>query len=163
MFSKLSIVIFIFVFSACVFAQQAENKSNEQVIDVNFCDLLKNPDEYKDKIIRVNATYRFSSEEAELFCSDCDNKGVWVEFTNKYSEESKKKYRKRLKGNDLIGKTINVVFVGNLLSGEGYGHFGVYPFKFMVQRLDYAEVIQKNGSHILSNEAKAKTYCQKKN
>ena len=162
MFNKIVALLFVIIFSMSIFAQKAVSKSNEQITDVNFCDLLKNPSEYKDKNVRVKATYRFSFEQAELFCSDCGNKKrVWVDFTDNFIENSEKKFRKKLKAKDYVGKTVNVIFVGSFLSGKGYGHFGAYPFMFLAQRIDYAEVIQTNGSHILSNQVRAKTYCQK--
>lgn len=165
MFNKFPALLFIFIFSLCVFAQQSKSNSNEQIVEVNFCDLLKNPDAYKDKTVRVKATYRYGFEWSELYCSDCQSQGnVWVDFDDAFQENSKKKYRNKLKENGDGGRTVNVVFTGKFLVGGHYGHMSGYSYGFTVERVESAEVIYKLSpiSNALPAEIKAKTYCQKK-
>lgn len=165
MFNKILTFLFIFIFSACVFPQQPENKSNAQIINVIFCDLMKNPTVYSDKLTSIKATYRYGFEWSELYCSDCLDRGrIWLDVTDSFSEDSKKKYRKKLKSNGFAGKTVNVTFVGKVYSGGRYGHMGAYEYKFIAQRVEFAEVILKDSPvyPVLPDEIKAKTYCQKK-
>lgn len=160
---KFSILFFVLLFSISVFGQQAKRKTSEQIADVNFCYLLKNPDAYKDKTVRVKATYRYGFEWSELYCSNCIGKGqVWVDFTESFSENSKKKYRKKLNENGDGGRTVNVTFVGKFLAQGRYGHMNGYPFNFIVEKVENAEIIYKYSPvfNSLPDEVKPKTYCQ---
>ncbi len=166
MFNKISALLFIFLFSVFVTAQQAKDKSNQQIVDVKFCDLLKNQDEYKDKTVRLKATYRYGFEWSELYCSNCVGKGqVWVDFADSFEESSKKKYRKKLNENGEGGRTVNVTFVGKFLAQGHYGHMGGYSYNFVVEKVENAEIIYKYSPvfNSLPEEAKLKTYCQKNN
>lgn len=162
MFNKFLTLPFIFIFSVCVFAQKVENRTSKQIVDVNFCDLLKNPKDYSAKLIRVKATYRYGFEWSDLYCSNCLDKGiVWIDFTDSFEIDSKKRFRKKIKYSE-DGRTVNVVFVGKFFSNGGYGHLGGYKLKFVAQRIEAAQIIYKSSpvSSYLPDEVKAKTYCR---
>ncbi len=158
MFNKFLTLLFIFIFSSCLFGQQVENKSNEQITEVNFCDLLKNPNDYTDKIIRVKAIYQSFFEISKMYCSNClQQRGTWVEFDDDFEDNTKKVYWKKLNNNSVV----NVTFVGKFYTGKTFGHQNGYDSQFVVQYMESAEVISKKSIN-LSEAAKAKTYCQTK-
>lgn len=130
--------------------------TKEQTIDVNFCDLLKTPDEYADKTVRVKATYQSFFEMSKIYCSDCfQQRGTWVEFDDDFEDNTKKVLRKRLNNNSVV----NVTFVGKFYTGKTFGHQNGYDSQFVVQYMESAEVISKKPID-LSEATKTKTYCQ---
>src|SRR5215813_13785653 len=44
-----------------------------------FCDLLRNPEKYRDQRVKVRATFRYGFEWQQLYCLDCLDKGrAWL-------------------------------------------------------------------------------------
>jgi hypothetical protein len=159
---KRSWIVFIIVLfltaSALNVSAQKNGQLNTKIVDANLCDLLDNPTKFQNSMIRVKATYRFGFEWSELYCSDCNGKGiVWVNFEEEY-ENSKKKYRKKLKWTER-GKTVNVVFVGKFEKGR-FGHMGGYPYQISVERVEKADVIYNDSPVNLPATIKAKTFCR---
>ncbi len=147
----------ILCFCSIVFAQAQSTK--EQIVDVNFCDLLKNPNDYTDKTIRVKATYQSFFEMSKMYCSDClQQRGTWVEFDDDFTDNTKKVYRKKINNNSVVNGT----FAGKFYTGKTFGHQNGYDSQFVVQYMESADVISKKPID-LSEASKAKTYCQTKN
>jgi hypothetical protein len=162
---KLLLLLIFAAFPVFSFGQKVGTTHVDKIFDVSLCDLLTNPQEFADKLVRVKATYRYGFEWSDLYCSDCESPGdVWVDFTEGFEGESKKKYRKKLNENGEVGRTVNVIFVGKFYSGGHYGHMSGYPYKFIAQRVENAKIIYKDSPspEFLPNEVKTQTYCQKK-
>jgi len=161
MFDKF-LVLLVFL-SSFTFCQKTENKSYEKIINVNFCDLLRNPAEYKDKIVRIKATYRVGFEWTELYCSDCLNNGrTWVGFDNLTIEKTEKNLAKELEQRKTYeGRTANVIFIGKHKTGKNFGHLGEYQNLFEVESVEGGKVIYNDSPvpQYLPEEVKAKTYC----
>jgi len=156
-------LIFIFLLCFVVKAQTSKQATKEKSeTEISFCDLIKNSEKYKDKEVSVRATYRYSFEHAELYCLECVENKAWVEFDESFKKYSKSKYTKKIKNNGFRGRTVNVEVVGTLLSGGGFGHFGIYPYKFVVKSLKMAEIVSDIGAdpNALSKEEQKKL-CQK--
>ncbi len=130
---KIIFIIALFPLSALfIQAQKQKTSANLDVIDVSFCDLTQKPERfYRDKIVRIKATYSFGFENSRLFCSDCldENNPVWVDFEDKLCSNSKKIKDNKRYG---VGRTLNVTFVGKYEYGGSFGHFGVFPAHFLV-------------------------------
>jgi hypothetical protein len=154
----------IFVFLLCFVVQAQSSKETlkeKNETELGFCDLIKNFEKYKDKEVTVKATYRYGFEQAELYCIGCIENKVWVEFDESFKKNSKSKYTKKIIDNAFRGRTVNVEVTGTLFSG-GFGHFGVYPYKFVVKSLRMAEVVADKGlSPNALSEDEQKKLCQK--
>ena len=133
---------------------------------VNLCDLIQNPSDYDDQIVRVQATYRYYFEVQELFCSDCWEFGkgrVWVEFDDSWRKNTSWWIKRKFNYDD-DAKTINVTFVGKFIDpNPGDPRTGPYQFKFILFRAEKAKVIldKAPAPPNLNTEVKKKTCCKK--
>jgi hypothetical protein len=131
---------------------------------VSICDLIKNPEEFEGKNIRVNATYRYGVEWSELYCSNCwdrDERRIWVSFDSSFSSNTKSKIRKTLVGGGETGRTLNVDFVGAFYRDSQLP--AGYDFKFIVTKASIAEIILDDSPipPELDAKHKALTACKK--
>ncbi len=165
MFNKFLTLFFIFIFSLSICAQQSKDKSNEQIIDVNFCDLLKNPNEYKDKIVRTTAIYTFGGVEfSQLYYPSCYSE---VETTFRCDEENQncipQTLKKTFSAKGFKGKTIKITIVGRIETKEaGVDTKPPYPVfyrnTFFAQTVERAELVLNVGGVFpaLTEKEKAK-------
>jgi len=65
---------------------------------VNYCQLIRNPTLYDQKVVRLRATYvRSGSETSKLYNFECDYYGsTWVEFKPTYESCTKREQLKKL-------------------------------------------------------------------
>lgn len=114
-----------------------------EVITINYCDLIRNPELYDQKLVRVQAVYRYGYEWSELYCPDCLTEGrTWVDFDEPSETCTKPEVARNISDNGFKGRTVNVVIVGKFYgSGGGYGHLNAYKFKFLVSCVERAEII----------------------
>ncbi len=123
-------------------ALSSRTANDRESATVTYCDLIRNPERYKGKLVRVSAIYRYGYEWSELYCLECMNEGrTWVEFDESYVSSTKASIRKKIGGNGFKGRTVRVLMVGRFASGGAYGHMGAYRFRFLVSRLEKADVI----------------------
>lgn len=161
---RLSIVLTLSFLSVA----QAQNlqtiaSAAPEVLDVAYCDLLRNPTSYDGKVVRVRATYRYGFEWSEIYCTGCSVKGsTWLDFDESYESRTKRGVKKKLEGDSFLGRTVNIVAVGKFIgSGGGYGHMNGYNYMLLVQSVERAEVIL-NDSPVpaaMSNKALQRTRC----
>ena|SRR2546421_3159952 len=114
--------------------------SAAEISTVTFCDLLKNPLLYDQKMVRTKAIFRRAGEEgAELYCIDCLDVGkVWPDFDESFDSNTKPKIAKNLERE----RTVSVVVVGKFYgTGNGYGHLNQYKFKFLIMRMEKADIV----------------------
>ena len=163
MFNKFLAFLFIFIFLSCVFAKQSKSKSGEEIVDVNFCDLLENPSEYKDKTVRVTAIYSYGFEFTKLYCPTCKRqKEIWVECSNDTENCIPKKFKNSFREKKYgVGKTVKVTLVGKFNTYGSYGHMGSYPNQFLIQTVENAKTISNSGINYqdLPKKGKAKANC----
>lgn len=114
-----------------------------EVTTVNYCDLIRSPELYDQKLVRVQAVYRYGYEWAELYCPDCLTEGrTWVDFDESFETCTKPEVAKNISDNGFKGRTVNVVIVGKFYGlGGGYGHMNAYQFKFLVSCVEKARII----------------------
>jgi hypothetical protein len=97
---------------------------------VGYCELIRNPDRYNGKRVRISAVYRYGYEWSELYCLECATESkTWVEFTDSFSSSAKESIRKKLDDNGFKGRTLLVTMVGKFDAGGGYGHMGAYRLR----------------------------------
>lgn len=122
--------------------QTAEIEVGPTIPTVKLCDLIRKPHLYGRQMVRVQGIYRYGLEWSELYCVECLTGGsVWVEFDVSLESRTKKKLIKRISGNGDLGRTVNVVFVGQYFTGNGYGHMSRYSAEFRVYSLEKAEIL----------------------
>lgn len=142
-------------FSLAVVAQ-TKPAAQESIAEVNFCDLIENPNSYAGKTIRVKATFESAAGVSKMFCSDClDVQASWVKFGDGFEKNTKKAFRKRLKEKAIS----NVIFVGKFSTGE-FGKNREYASQFAVETAENVEVLADKPGN-LTVRMQAKTYCQK--
>ena len=74
---------------------------------VKFCDLLRNPEKYRDQQVKVRATFRFGFEWQQLYRLDCLDKGkAWLELPNDLDDESERAFKKMPKGAGIVNLTV---------------------------------------------------------
>ena len=122
--------------------QTAEIEIGPNIPTVKLCDLIRKPQLYGRQMVRVQGIYRYGFEWSELYCLECLTEGsVWVEFDVSLKSRTKKKLIKRISGNGDLGRTVNVVFVGQYFTGHGYGHMSSYSAELKVYAIEKAEIL----------------------
>lgn len=138
---KAFVLISLMLLSGAVQAQTA----------VKFCDLLRNPEKYRDQKVRVRATFRYGFEWQQLYCLDCLDKGrAWLELPDDMDDESDRVSKKMPKGAGIV----NVTVVGIFHFGSSYGHLNGYRYELIAQELRDLAIIQK-GMKDPATESKA--------
>ena len=111
---------------------------------VTYCEVLKNPQGYKDKMIRVSALYQNDFEQSAITAPACTGPipSQWVDFERSW--ESRTGWRLRHTINSVKWRVqTDVVFIGRFKAGGSYGHMGMYPFSIEVYRV---EAVKPSGS-----------------
>lgn len=130
----------------------AQNADSARAVDVSLCELIKNPQKYDRKIVRVRGIYRSSFELSELFCPECYQKDrrIWIASRALSEKCLKSKERRRLDK----ARTLVVVFVGEFQSSERtYGHSNGYRFQIDLMCVEESRVLSKD-KPLLPNELK---------
>lgn len=134
-------ILFPLVFLSLFFIPQPVSSSNTvAAVDIannTFCDLLKNPQLYNEKVIRTRAVFRRGGEEtADFYYPDCLDTGrVALDIDNGYESCTKAKLREKF----LKDGIYSVIMTGKFYvaeSGMGYGHLSKYRFKFVVSCIE---------------------------
>ena len=117
----------------------------DSIPTVPYCDLVRNPEMYADRLVRVHATWVYGFEITALYdaaCLDRDNR-AWFETLDedKLCPASKHNFNKLKK--EGFAKA-DVTVVGKLYSGRRFGHENGYNFKFEVTCLESAKQIPFN-------------------
>jgi len=105
-----------------------------------FCDLLRNPEKYRDQRVEVRATFRYGFEWQQLYCLDCLDKGrAWLWLPDEMDDESTRTFKKMPKGAGMVNLTV----VGVLHFGGSYGHRNGYRYELIAQEIRDVAVIRK--------------------
>ena len=124
---------------------QAKQSAAESVQTISFCEILREPNLYQGKLVRVAATWKYGFEWSYLYHHECMSQGnkAWVEFVDEEEEcPQTDKVSKRLKNG--FDKKADVVAVGTLAAGGGYGHLNGYRYQFTIKCLERAKQIPVN-------------------
>ena len=109
----------------------------EAAQEVPYCDLVKTPQAFAGKQVRVRAIYKYGFEIQRLDSpACCPERGakIWVEIDSGLGGDSLKLFRKFPKGMGLVLAT----FEGKFESGGPYGDGG-YRLKFTVDKIEKLE------------------------
>jgi hypothetical protein len=137
------LLLFVFITLGAVVSARGQNTpATEDIPTVAFCDLLRHPELYDQKTVRVQAVYRYGFEWSELYCLSCLESGrTWVDFGDLFNSSTKPKVAKKISDGGDKGRTVNIVAVGKFYGSGRHGHLGGYNFKFVISCLEQAEVI----------------------
>ena len=128
---------------------------NHSQAPVTFCDLLRSPDKYNGKEVRVRATYRYGFEWSELYCLDCLDKGkAWLDLVA-VGTTAEPAFRRLPKGAGIVNLTVEGVFV----SGNTYGHQNGYRYQITPGKISDVKVVQKGGKSRTDEEKAEKRWA----
>lgn len=108
-----------------------------QAQTVAYCDAVKNPRAFADKMIRVRALYQILFEQSAMNAPSCPDPApaTWVEFEKSWEARTSPQLRQAIRG-VVPGARTDVVFVGRLRTGGNFGHLGMYAFKIEVYKVE---------------------------
>jgi hypothetical protein len=74
---------------------------------ISFCDLIRTPEKYAGKLVKVRATYKYGFEWQQLYCLDCLDKGkTWLDLSGGIDERSEKSLKLAPKGAGIVNLTV---------------------------------------------------------
>ena len=115
-----------------------------KAMTVSFCELVRDPERYDKKVIRVKAVLFRGMENTYLTDPACAGKDLylWVEFDESYlyqDEETKRRLDKILCSTQPCPTgTAEVIAIGRFSGPTGgpYGHLDDYRFKFSIFHIE---------------------------
>jgi hypothetical protein len=114
--------------------QQGASRQSEIIPTIGFCEVLRNPESYRGKLIRIQATWQWGFEWSFLYDRNCMERGnrAGIEILDEENlcPGSKKKL-KRLP--EKFNNKADVRLVGRLSPGANE-----YHFKFVVSCMEEA-------------------------
>lgn len=131
----------------------ANQNGDEPVATVTYCQLIKNPKRFHDKVVRVNAVLEKGFEKSSLFDEDVCSKGkpalaaqsdTWVSYDKTFVMEGDSDEAKRNKNVSGFGKWF-ITAVGRFRRGEGpqrFGHLGCCKYDFALIRIESSEKLR---------------------
>ena len=119
--------------------------NSKDIPTVAYCDLIRNPDTYSGKLVRISAVYRFGFEWQEFYCLDCFEMETrtWVKFDDEESSCTRRVSKRLTKA---WAGTFSMTVVGEFQSSRGrYGHENGYRYQFMVKCVEAQKRLLKSG------------------
>jgi len=142
--------------------QSASSTQSSAIETVEFCELLKNPQIYHQKVVRIRAVFSRGGEEwSAIFCPKCstDKTLIWPEYEDSFESDTPSKVARRFAKRWDV--TLAVILVGRFDTSGG-GHLGMYPYLFHVIRAERADLISKHSLQpwSMSEKQKRNAHCQ---
>ena len=149
---KILMLLLLLNLSSCISAQntnsadttnQAKIPPNQDVINVNLCELVQHPEKFEKKTIRVKAIYFYGFEWSTLYSTKCEIKErIWVERTKTQCKNADKIDEMESAG--MGGRTVGIIAVGEFTGEkEGYGNMNSYRYLFKVDCFEKAEMLDR--------------------
>lgn len=117
-----------------------------QVSTLTYSELLSRQTDYVGKRVRVTG-YWFTFFEVSALHSKHEREfrksSAWVEFVDE-DDLCKGSHGKLKKLNEKYAGDAQVIFIGRLYSGGGYGHMGSYEYKFVVDCVEQIKKLPRN-------------------
>jgi hypothetical protein len=104
---------------------------------MKFCELMRDPEKYNGKLVKVRATWIYGFEWSYLHCLDCDGR-VWLD-TSELDEQSEKTLKHTPKGAGIV----NVDVAGEFQAGGSFGHMNGYKYQLKAHTIASPAVISK--------------------
>lgn len=125
----------------------------QDIPTVNYCEIIKNPQNYNGKIVKIFAEQRSGFEFSGLGSQDCANDygQIWAEWEKYESCGDEKTARllvNRYKG--IENNYLEGIFVGKFFVKEkgisGFGHMNAKPFQISISCVENATLLPKKDS-----------------
>jgi hypothetical protein len=139
------LIVTLLIASLGSYPAQAKQTASESVPTISYCELLREPALYQGKLVRVAATWNYGFEWSYLYHRQCMSRvnKAWVEFVDEDEGcPQTNKVSKKLK--DGFDNKADVIVVGTLSGGGGYGHMNGYQYQFTIKCLEEAKQIPAN-------------------
>ena len=144
----------LFICFVCLNIKAQESKSNIQIPNINYCDLIREPLKYDKKVFRIKAVYIVGFEGSVMTDNHCEeaNAATWVEFAPdiEKSTDAKiwEKFETLTNTTPIVTKSkfdfpirrIEVIWIGLFEANGAYGHMNAFDYQFTIQKIE--EVIQ---------------------
>jgi hypothetical protein len=103
--------------------------------NVSWCNLLKKPKLYSEKIVRIRAIFLRSGEEtSEMYCPGCfESHGIYASFADSFQASTKKSLLKPFERQFDV--TLAVTLTGKFIALPG-GHLTSYRMRFIIFRAE---------------------------
>ena len=127
--------------------------ADEPVVTVTFCELMKNPKLYHDKVVRVNALFGRDFEQSSLFSEEDCSKGkpdyaslsaTWVSYYKTYVIDGDSEEAKNNRNVSGFG-TWSITAVGKFRRAEGdqrFGHLLCCKYDFALIRIEKSDKLR---------------------
>ena len=123
--------------------------ADDPVATVTYCELMKNPKRYHDKVVRVNALFGRDFEESFLFDEELCSKGkpvdlesqTWVSYDKTFvmdGDSDEAKNNQKVSG---FGRWW-ITALGRFRRGEGdqrFGHLACCKYSFALMKIEKSE------------------------
>ena len=127
----------------------ASDAGNDPVATVTYCDLLKHPKRFHNKVVRVNAIFEQGFEKSSLYDEEGCRKGkpgsaqsdTWVSFDKSFVMDGDSDEAKNNRNVSGFGKWW-LIAVGRFRRAEGpqrFGHLGCCKYQFALIKIEQAE------------------------
>jgi len=130
--------------SFSVNGQSASPTRSSAIETVQFCELLKNPQMYHQKVVRIRAVFSRGGEEwSAIFCPNCstDKTLIGPRFEDSFESDTPSRVARRFAKRWDV--TLAVILVGRFDTSGG-GHLGMHPYLFHIIRAERADLISKH-------------------
>ena len=158
----------VFLALSCLSITGQEQKPPQEIPTIAYCDLVREPIFYDNKVVRISVNYIAAFEGSIIRDSDCDGKDTWVRFDAKVKDATPRKIWKKFDrltdtspeykngGVNYPSRLVKVTWIGlfqgvkraqkigNLTLPLGYGHMNGFDFQFVVQKVETVSKIASN-------------------
>lgn len=137
---RIFLTIILIAVTTCACAAQGAKRDDNAIPKVTYCELIKHPEKYDDKVIEVTAIYGNGFEQSFLYDKDLCNKGIdqprtWVGYDKSFVMEGDSEEAKTNSAISGFGAW-EVTAIGRFKRAKEPGRFGhlgccLYQFNFM--------------------------------
>jgi hypothetical protein len=104
---------------------------------MKFCELMRDPEKYNGKLVKVRAAWIYGYEWSYLHCLDCEGR-VWLD-TSALDEQSEKTLKHIPKGAAIVNVDVEGVFQ----TGRTFGHMNGYKYQLTAHTVANPATISK--------------------
>ena len=137
---RIFLIAILIAVTTCACAAQEAKTNDNTIPKVTYCELIKHPEKFDDKVIEVTAVYGNGFEQSYLYDKDLCNQGMsqaqtWVAYDKSFVMEGDSEEAKT--NSKISGFGVwEVTAIGRFKRAKEPGRFGhlgccVYQFSFM--------------------------------
>jgi len=151
-FAAVAGVMLVAIYGCAVRGSQG-TAVDDPVATVTYCELMKDPKRYHDKVVRVNALFGREFEQSSLFAEEDCSKGkpgsasqsdTWVSYYKTFVFEGDSEEAKNNRAVSGFG-TWSITAVGKFRRAEGdqrFGHLACCKYDFALIRIESSEKLR---------------------